>query len=91
MADYLSDFAEWLKELLLWIPRKLWAELLDGLAAMLTAIPVPDFVTQAQAAFSGIPSSVIFFATKFAVPEAVGMALAAYGLRFLIRRIPFIG
>ena len=91
MGDLLGDFASWLKDLLLWVPRKLWAELLDGFAALLTAIPVPDFVHTAQSAFGGIPTSVIFFATKFAVPEAIAMALAAYGIRFLIRRIPVIG
>ena len=91
MGDLLGDFASWLKELLLWIPRKLWSELLDGLAALLTAIPVPDFVTTAQGAFAGLPSGVVFFANKFAVPEILGMVIAAYVVRFLIRRIPVIG
>lgn len=91
MGDLLSDFAQWLKDVLLWVPRKLWSELLDGLAALLTAIPTPDFVIQAQNAFGGLPASVVFFATKFAVPECIAMALAAYAIRFLIRRIPLIG
>lgn len=91
MGELLSDFANWLKDVLLWVPRKLWAELLDGLASLLTAIPTPDFVIQAQNAFGDIPANVVFFATKFAVPEGIAMALAAYGIRFLIRRIPIIG
>jgi hypothetical protein len=91
MGELLSDFAGWLKDVLLWVPRKLWSELLDGLAALLTAIPTPDFVIQAQAAMGGIPSNVVFFASKFAVPESIAMALAAYAIRFLIRRIPLIG
>jgi hypothetical protein len=33
----------------------------------------------------------LFFADKFAVAEGVAMILAAYGLRFVIRRIPLIG
>lgn len=91
MADMLAGFAEWLKEVLLWVPRKLWAELLDGLAAILSAIPVPDFVITAQSAFAGLPSGVVFFANKFAVPEILGMVIAAYVIRFLIRRIPVVG
>lgn len=91
MASILSDFAVWLKDLLLWVPRKVWSELLDSLAALLAALPVPGFVSQASAAFSQIPPSVLFFADKFALSEGVAMILAAYALRFVIRRIPIIG
>lgn len=91
MGDLLSGFATWLKDVLLWVPRKLWAELLDGLAAMLTAIPVPDFVNTAKDAFTNIPPGVVFFASKFGVPEILSMVIAAYVVRFLIRRIPVVG
>ncbi len=87
----LSDFATWLKDVLLWVPRKLWAELLDGLASILAAIPVPGFVNDAQNAFGSLSPGIVFFASKFAVPEILSMVIAAYGLRFLIRRIPIIG
>jgi len=91
MGDLLSDFAEWLMDLLLWVPRKLWAELLDGLATLFEAIPVPDFIATAQSVFNGIPSTMLFFLDKFAFGEGVAMVLSAYLLRFLLRRIPIIG
>ena len=91
MGELISDFAEWLKDVLLWVPRKLWAELLDGLAAILSAIPVPDFVSVAQGALSSLPSSVVFFLDKFEFASGVSMIMGAYLLRFLIRRIPLIG
>lgn len=91
MGELLSDFAQWLIDTLLWLPRKLWAELLDGLATLVESMPVPDFVTTAQSAFSGIPSSVLFFLDKFAFAEGLAMVLSAYLLRFLLRRIPLIG
>lgn len=91
IGDALSRFGEWLKDLLLWIPLKLWELLLDGLAAIIEAIPVPDFVNNASNAFSSIPGNVLFFANFFAVGEGITMVLAAYGIRFLIRRIPLIG
>lgn len=87
----LDDFAAWLKDLLLWVPRKLWAELLDGLAALIEAIPVPSFVYDVQSAFAGLSGNIVFFANKFAVPEGLIMVLAAYAIRFVIRRIPIIG
>lgn len=91
MWSYIEKFAEWLKDLFLWLPRKLWAELLDSLASLVESMGVPAFMQQAQSAFDGIPPSMIFFATKFAVPEGVAMLLAALVLRFLLRRIPLIG
>lgn len=87
----MEDFAQWLEETLLWIPRKLWAELLDALASFVEAIPPPDFLVDASAAFSGISGNIAFFASKLAVAEGLAMVLSAYVLRFILRRIPFIG
>lgn len=87
----LDEFASWLKETLLWIPRKLWAELLDGLNAVLHAIPAPDFMTDAAGFMSGIPAQVVWVLNLFAVPEGVAMILSALTLRFIVRRIPLIG
>lgn len=91
IADALTGFGKWLLEVLLWVPRKLWAELLDVFAAMFEAMPVPDFIAQAQGYFNAIPPGVLFFANFFALGEGITMVLGAYVLRFLIRRIPFIG
>lgn len=91
IAELLSDFAEWLKDLLLWLPLKVWEMLLDGLATVLESIPVPDFVSTASGAFSSIPGNVLFFANFFALGEGIAMVLSAYAVRFLIRRIPLIG
>ena len=91
MADWINTALEWLKELFLWLPRKLWSELLEALSAVISAIPVPDFVYQAQGAFASLSGNVLFFAQKFALGEGITMILAAYALRFIIRRIPIIG
>lgn len=91
IADALSKFGQWLLDALLWIPRKLWAELLDVFAKIIEAMPVPDFVAHAQNLFNGIPGSVIYFANFFAIGEGLTMVLGAYLLRFILRRIPFIG
>lgn len=86
-----NEFTQWLFELLQWIPKKIWAEILDALASVVELIPVPGFFTSASAAFSAIPSSVVFFASKFAIAEGILIILSAYLIRFIIRRIPFIG
>lgn len=91
MADLISDALEWLKEFFQWVFMWLWQQILDGLLAVLNAIPVPDFVNQAQGAFASLSGNILFFANKFALGEGIVMVLAAYGIRFLIRRIPIIG
>ena len=91
LAEVFQKLLDWSKELLLWIPRKIWEEMLDAFASIVEAIPVPDFVNQAATSFSSISGNVLFFAQKFAVGEGIAMILAAYALRFIIRRIPLIG
>lgn len=87
----LSDFAEWLKELFLWLPLKIWEMLLEALAGVFEAIPVPDFINTAQGYMSGIGGNVLWMLSLFAVPEGLTMVMSALLLRFLVRRIPLIG
>lgn len=91
LSETFSDILQWVKDLLLWIPRKVYEEVLDGLAGFFESLPVPDFITQATNAFAGISGNVLFFAQKFAVGEGIILILSAYILRFILRRIPFIG
>lgn len=91
MWGYIEQFASWLKELLLYLPKKWWADLLDALASVIQSLPVPDFVYQAANAFASTPPMVVFFANKFAVPEGIAMMLVALTARFVLRRIPLIG
>lgn len=86
-----NEFTQWLFDLLEFLPRKIFSDILDALASVVEKIPVPDFFITAQGAFGSIPSSVLFFANKFALGEGVAMILAAYLIRFTIRRIPIIG
>lgn len=91
IGDALSKFGQWLKDLFLWLPMKIFELLMDGFAALLEALPVPDFITTAAQAFSGISGNVLFFASKFAIAEGLAIYLGALVLRFIIRRIPFFG
>jgi len=87
----LGEFGEWLKDLFLWLPLKLWELLLDAFASLIEAMPVPEFLTQAQGYFSGVGSNVLFVLDLFAVPQGMTMIMGALILRFVIRRIPLIG
>jgi len=88
---YQLGFKDWLRDLLLWVPKKLWELFLDGVTAVLEAIPVPSWLSGASAVFDAIPDGVIYFAQALQLPAGLSMILGAYVLRFIIRRIPIIG
>jgi len=79
-----------LLDILLYVPLKLYELLTAALTATLNAIPVPDWVSNADNVLQG-DSGFLFWLDLFNVPEGITIVLSAYGLRFLIRRIPIIG
>jgi hypothetical protein len=91
LIDFLAHLAQWLHDFFLFIPRKVYALLCDGLVTVVQAIPVPSFFSDAGANLSAIPSGVAFFGSAFRIGDGLSIVLTAYLLRFLIRRIPVIG
>ncbi|MCY1290477.1 hypothetical protein D9M70_396240 [compost metagenome] len=91
LKGWLDNFAEWILELLQWIPKKIYSVVMEGIAAFFNAIPVPDFVSQAAGAFGGIPSTVMYFASMFELNFGLAVVLSALVARFILRRIPLIG
>ena len=67
----------------------LFEQILSGFTAFFALIPVPDFLNDVGS-FS-LPPSMIYFTDLFMVPEGIAIIVSAYTLRFLIKRIPFIG
>ena len=91
MAGILSDFAHWLLQVLLWLPKRLWADILAGLAAIITAIPVPSWISSIPGWLNGMPSGIWWWIGWLHFGSGLGIVISAYVLRFLIRRIPFVG
>lgn len=88
---HLSNFSQWLLDVLLFIPRKTWELILDGLATTVEALPAPDFLASLNANFSAIPSGAVYLADAFALREGLAIVIGALILRFVLRRIPMIG
>lgn len=91
LADKINEFAEWLKEMLLWLGRKIAELFLDAFATVIENIPVPDFLQNIGNPFSDLNEGVAFFAESLMIIEGIEIILICYALRFLIRRIPVIG
>lgn len=65
--------------------------ILSGLASLIELLPaVPGMDSMATAA-AAIPESTMFFVIQLGFLECLAAIVSAYGIRFLIRRIPFIG
>jgi hypothetical protein len=62
--------------------------LLSSLAFVLSYIPVPSWMQNVS--FS-IPSGVLWFASALELPFGASVMAGAWGSRFIIRRLPFIG
>lgn len=91
LIDFIEQILSWLKDLLLWLPRKITELILDGLAALIEVIPVPDWLSNAPTFLAGIDPTIVYFVRGFALAEGLAIVFGAYVIRFLIRRIPVVG
>lgn len=66
-----------------------WSDFISSFAALIEAIPVPDFLLSSSSFV--IPDSIAFFMTAFEINAGIAIIVSAYTARFLIRRIPVIG
>lgn len=91
MREWADKVLEWLLAALLWLPRKIWQLLLEGLAAIINAIPVPDFLSGLGTAWAAIGGPIFYFLDIAQFDVGLPMVLGAWMMRFLLRRVPVIG
>lgn len=96
--DMLSDFAAWLKsiieqvvqfliDLLFMILGWIWS----AFVSLLDALGLSQQIDNAGHAFDAIPDGVWYFMNLFEIHLGLGLVMAAYGIRFFIRRLPVVG
>jgi hypothetical protein len=88
---WISVTLAWLFDMVLWLPRKIVALLLDGLGQLVEAIPAPAALQAFADNASGALSSVSYLSDVFQIPFGMALMGGTYLARFLLRRIPFIG
>ncbi len=81
----LTWLSDELKAIFLW----LYDAMLSGFAAVIEAIPVPDFLANIHS-FT-LPPMLSWAVSSFNLPFGIGVIVTAYTARFILRRIPFIG
>lgn len=94
----LSDFAAWLKsiieqilqfliDLLFMVLGWIWS----AFVSLLDTLGLSQQIDNAGHAFDAIPDGVWYFMNLFEIHLGLGLVIAAYGLRFFIRRLPVVG
>lgn len=81
---HFGNLMQMIQGFFLWI----WESILSALVAVLSAIPVPSWMTSGT--FS-LPDGVLWFAQALELDYAAGVMATAWTLRFFIRRLPIIG
>jgi len=89
LFEWLQDAVTWFFDLVLWLPRKIYQLLLEGLLIVVNAIPVPTWAENLE--LDWIPSGMAYFLEPFNIPLAITCITSGYLLRFVVRRIPVIG
>jgi hypothetical protein len=80
--DYLIDQIQY-------VFLMMFESILSGLASVLELIPVPDFVSQIPT--MQLPEYFLYIADIFQLYAGIQIVMSCYLIRFLIRRLPFIG
>lgn len=94
MLPDLVKLSQWLLDLLLYIPKKIYSLIVDMLLSVIDAIFAvcpscdPAFINNV---FTGLPSDLMYFLGWFNFPQGLVIISGSYLIRFLIRRLPVVG
>jgi len=94
MSDLITAIGQWIQSIITFLtglPLHIFALLLQGLSAIINWIPAPGFYSNISGWIVSIPPLAAFLLSALQIGALVTILVTAYTLRFLIRRIPFIG
>jgi predicted lipid-binding transport protein (Tim44 family) len=91
LMQYLGQILAWLLSFVDWIFLEIFQLICNAAIAIIAALPLPSWVSGAGTMVGGLPSGVLYLAQAFDLGTGLQIMFSAWGLRFLIRRIPFIG
>ena len=87
----LSTFAQWIADFFLYIPRQIFSLFTDGMVSIINSIMPNLNSSSITSAWAQIPSGVLYLVGWFQLGQGITALLAAYSIRFIIRRLPVVG
>lgn len=91
LLSFLSEIMGWIKDFFVDLPLYLLSLFLQGCATFINDLPVPSFFSDATGYIGSLPPLLLYCLAAMKIGQGIAIVLTAWGLRFLIRRIPFIG
>ncbi|UZM15479.1 DUF2523 domain-containing protein [Pseudomonas kielensis] len=90
-GDWLLSILQEIIQFLIDIPVAIADWLYQALLDLISSSFIVGLISSAGELFSAIDPSVWYFLNIFQIPFGISVVMSAYLLRFLVRRIPFIG
>ncbi len=91
LINWLVQAVQWLWTVISNLPLHCLSLLLQGLAAFVGWIPAPAFFANASGWIGSMPPLVSFMLSSLQIGALVTVLVSSFTLRFIIRRIPFLG
>lgn len=93
IVDTIKNFAAWLLDALLYVPRLIFQEITDFLLPHLQTANtwMAGKLSELDSAFASLPDGIWWFIGVAQLHIGIPLILSALGIRFLIRRLPIIG
>lgn len=87
LLSVLQQIIQFFVDIVIAVADWLWQAMLS----LISSSAIVGLIDVAGGLFDSIDSSVWYFMSIFQIPYGITVVLGAYVLRFLVRRIPFIG
>jgi hypothetical protein len=91
LIHFLQEILAWLLQFVDWILIEVFQVIGAAVLAVINAIPVPSFFASAGSFMAALPPGVVYFSQGLDLRTGFTILFTAIGLRFLIRRLPFVG
>jgi hypothetical protein len=89
LRDFFTGFKDWLYEVLIYIPQKVFDLLLQAILAVVEALPLPDFIIQYRIT-DYIHPDIMFFLANSGLDVAFPIIGSAY-IFYFFRRLLTLG
>lgn len=86
---WMSAFGDWLVNVTLWWPRKVYELFLSGVAEAIGALPVPDIFATWATYSAQLASGTAYFMDAFAIQEGVAIITGVVVAKWFSRVLPW--
>jgi len=91
LLAFINEVLKWLLDLVLWVPREIYAELMESVLGLLQELDTGEGVQLMSSSYGELDGFIRYVIAGLNLEYGLSILFGAYVIRFLIRRIPVIG